>query len=205
MGSPNKVPAWPHSPNRRTPAPRTCLNLCNMDITIRDSLTRCIHTCSLCNLYNFLQAGSWHSTETAHQQNCRKVMFSAMSGCHYVHMGDWVGVPMWPLPMMHCTSLYKAHPPEHGTLRQRTPFSKGSSKGRPSSNPRDITHGTCLNLFTWGSSPPPHNGTDILLECFLIWYNLWRFFEVVWSTHRNIPIKKLHTFTIWDVFFWNLL
>ena len=38
---------------------------------------------------------------TSHQQRCRKVMFWQVSVCHSV------GVPMWPLSMMHWSLLYR--------------------------------------------------------------------------------------------------
>ena len=43
-------------------------------------------------------------TLTVLQRSYMKVMFSLVSVCHSVHRG----VPMWPLPMMHWTSLYRA-------------------------------------------------------------------------------------------------
>ena len=46
---------------------------------------------------------------TARQRSCGKVMFSVVSVHHSVREGG--GCPMWPLLMMHLTSVYRTPPP----------------------------------------------------------------------------------------------
>ena len=53
-----------------------------------------------------------------HQWSSGKVMFSQVS----VILFEGGGAPMWPLPMMHCTSLYNP-PSRHGPLRTGIPAS----------------------------------------------------------------------------------
>ena len=62
-------------------------------------------------------------------------------------------VPMWPLPMMHWTSLYRALPSPH--IRPKTPLEqhRGSSLE------------TCSNLFIWWPSPATSGGCHWSTTC----------------------------------------
>ena len=66
-------------------------------------------------------------------------MFSVASVCHFVHRGR---AKMWPLPMMHWTSLYSPIDIRHGA-------------SSPGPGPLDIRHGTLLSP---GPAPAPTPG-----------------------------------------------
>ena len=92
-----------------------------------------------------------------------------------------IGGPMWPLPMIICTSLYKSPPQIWDPL-----------------TPSDIWWPlleTCSNLFTWGPSPLGLTSdghwsiakwvVHILLECFLVLFTKIRYyFTVAENTKR---------------------
>ena len=83
------------------------------------------------------------------------------------------GIPMWPLPMMYLTLLYRAASPQPCPMdiKNGWPWPPTSYIWRPSLE-------TCSNLFTWGPPsptstdnwwPPKHVRLAFLLECFLVW------------------------------------
>ena len=86
---------------------------------------------------------------TARKRSVGKVMFSLMSVCLSVSLR----VPMWSLPMMNWTSLYRISTPWASDLRLSTLA--------PVSDIWCSSLETCSNLFIRG---PP----KILLECFLV-------------------------------------
>ena len=102
------------------------------------------------------------------------------------------GGPMWPLPIMHWTSLYRVLPPCRGTHLCTGP-TLASDIWWPRLD-------TCSNSFTWGSPMVLTSGggycrsiyshckqaVSILLECFLV------FFVFFISTSNGIKWVWLH-------------
>ena len=129
------------------------------------------------------------SVITIRQRSCRKVMFSVMSVCLSFHPQ---GGPMWPLPIMHWTSLYRVLPPCRGTHLCTGP-TLASDIWWPRLD-------TCSNSFTWGFPMVLTSGggycrsiyshckqaVSILLECFLV------FFVFFISTNNGIKWVWLH-------------
>ena len=112
---------------------------------------------------------------TAWQWSGGGVMLSVMSVC-----SQWVGDPMWPLPMVHWTSLYRTPSGHRISLYRDLPSSNIRwprletcsilfTWGHPASNIWWPRLETCSNLFTWGRPQPVgQRAVGILLECFLV-------------------------------------
>ena len=88
---------------------------------------------------------------TTRQRSCGKVMFSPVSICSQ-------GVTMWPLPMMHWTSLYRTMPPDCETSDHQ-PWDPHPPPRQtwdpPAINIWWPSLENCSNLFIRGSPPPP--------------------------------------------------
>ena len=73
---------------------------------------------------------------TNYERSCRKIMFSLVSVCLFTR-----GIPIWPLPMIHWTSLYSTPGPSHPKTSDMEPPGPAPCISKPQPHSLLVTSG----------------------------------------------------------------